>query len=574
MSAEDESYEETSTSLKQMYIIDQDDDSDSDGEGGDQQQNAGGVTVAAEIGDVDDLRSHTKEILDMEWKNQKAIQLLTKLMDLDNPSISGKMVDFLFQDGVCEVLLDFITRLGQGERPSPQSEDNNTTLKMSFKATILITADEPSDALMSFLNKKAVTITRKIFDVFREDSAGSFYHAARVLETMLRIYPGIVYDAITADGRLAERMNGMLRYLGCVPVADIVVMLVCMSPVPKMSPGYAAAAKSRWNFLEGISSMNLLVKLAEIAVNAASHCWIGGYVCADDHSSAALQVLLELVEKFSMEDNGEIVLRAFGHNPDLLDILLNCGLGLDASKTEIHVSDEDLERSYQRRRAHIRFLCYLLKRSANNQIVVYVGNANAPPTPLMINNMLFPLRSPMLAHLKTRVADICASLIKQSNIFEKVLEACAVTYPGHKVAKPFSALRLLLVEFIVLLVEADAEVSTLLDLEIWKMLITWIFEYPHNSIYHSMMYRMIFSVLRQNNDDVLRNVIQKSRLINLLADNFLPYSDEGHAAGPGRNAPEDVVAKSALRGIITNCSNAIRLQVSKHILFMNYCVAY
>jgi hypothetical protein len=560
MSSEDGSYAQTSSSLKDMYIIDQDDDSDSDEDDGPQQQQAN-VTVAAEIGDVDDLRSHTKEILDMEWKNQKAVQLLSKLMELDNPSISGKMVDFLFQDGVCEALLEFITRIGLGARPSPQSEDNNTTLKLSFKATILITADEPSDALMSFLNKKAVIITRKIFDVFREDSAGSFYHAARVLETMLRMYPGVVYDAMTSDGNLAERMNNMLRYLGCVPVADIIVMLVCMSPVPKMSPSYNAAAKSRWAFLEGISKMNLLVKLAEIAVDSSSNCWAGGYVTADDHSSAALQVLLELVEKFSMEDNGEIVLRPFGLNPDLLDIILNCGLGLNSTRAEIEVDSADLERSYQRRRVHIRFLCFLLKRSANNQIVVYVGNPNAPPTPLMINNMLFPLRGPMLSHLKTRVADICNALIKQSTILDKVLEPSAVSYPGHKVAKPFSALRLLLVELLALMVEADAEVSTLLSLDIWKMLINWIFEYPHNNIYHSMMYRVIFSVLRQNNEEVLRNAVQRSRLINLLADNFLPYSEDGHAAGPGRSAPEDVVAKSALRGIITNCSNAIRLQV-------------
>jgi hypothetical protein len=68
-------------------------------------------------------------------------------------------------------------------------------------------------------------------------------------------------------------------------------------------------------------------------------------------------------------------------------------------------------------------------------------------------------------------------------------------------------------------------------------------------------------VARQNDESVLKNVFQKARLITLLADNFEPYSDDGHASGPGRGASIDSVNKSSLRGIICNCSNAIRLQV-------------
>ncbi len=72
-------------------------------------------------------------------------------------------------------------------------------------------------------------------------------------------------------------------------------------------------------------------------------------------------------------------------------------------------------------------------------------------------------------------------------------------------------------------------------------------------------------VVRQNDESVvLKNVFQKARLITLLGDNFEPYSDDGHASGPGRGASIDLVNNSSLRGIICNCSNAIRLQVCHH----------
>ncbi len=70
------------------------------------------------------------------------------------------------------------------------------------------------------------------------------------------------------------------------------------------------------------------------------------------------------------------------------------------------------------------------------------------------------------------------------------------------------------------------------------------------------------SICRQNDEAILKNVIQRTKLIALLYDNFEPYSSDGHAAGPGKGAAVEIKNKISLRGLITNCSNAIRLQVS------------
>lgn len=92
------------------------------------------------------------------------MHLLNKMLELEEPSISAKMVDFLLQPGVCESLTDFITQVGTNPRPLPH-ESNSTELKLSYRATMLLSVDEPSDALLLFLSKKARVIATCMFDV-------------------------------------------------------------------------------------------------------------------------------------------------------------------------------------------------------------------------------------------------------------------------------------------------------------------------------------------------------------------------------------------------------------------------
>lgn len=132
--------------------------------------------------DIEKLKEQTNELLDSKWKESRNIHLLGKMLDLEQPSITIKMVDFLLQDGVCECLLSFITQVGTGvPRPGP-NDPHSDALKLSYRAVILLSPENPTEALNAFLSKKAAVIARTIFDVFRNDSAGSFYHAYRIIE--------------------------------------------------------------------------------------------------------------------------------------------------------------------------------------------------------------------------------------------------------------------------------------------------------------------------------------------------------------------------------------------------------
>lgn len=110
------------------------------------------------------LKEQTKLLLDTKWKEERNLHLLNKMLELEEPSISAKMVDFLLQSGVCENLTSFITQVGTSRRPYPH-ESNSPVLKFSFRATMLLSVDEPSDALLNFLSKKARVIATCMFDV-------------------------------------------------------------------------------------------------------------------------------------------------------------------------------------------------------------------------------------------------------------------------------------------------------------------------------------------------------------------------------------------------------------------------
>mmetsp|Transcript_10398 Transcript_10398/g.15810 ORF Transcript_10398/g.15810 Transcript_10398/m.15810 type:complete len:763 (-) Transcript_10398:228-2516(-) len=561
------SYDDSSSSsVQESYRIA---DSDSDeGEDDDCGVDAG----TSHVQEIANLKDLTKNLLNTEWKMSRNKQLLTKMLELEEPSISPKMVDFLLQDGVCDMLLEFITQIGDRRRPYPHESDSQE-LRHSYRATMLLSVDEPSDALMSFLNRRASVIARAMFEVYREDSAGSFYHAARVIESLLRLFPGEVYDGLTSDGQLEVRMGRVLRYIGYPPVGDLIVILVALTPIPRTSPLYAVCSSSRWKFFEGLSKWIFMLRLANIIVAPATHCRVDEYVTPEQHCSAASQTLQELIEKLSIEDIGEILLQPLGYTISLLNSFMDKGTGLCADGSKLECDDEDSETFFTSRRVCLRLLCFLLKRSAAPENVCFVSGPMSNPVPTRVPNRLYPLRPLLVEHLTTRLDSLQQVLVDSAAQLPSTDSDSTlgpIVYPGHVVKIPFSSHRAQLVELLVLLVEASESVVCKIREDLWKLLISWVFDYAYNDIYHSMFYRLLFTALRQNDDSTLKILFKNAKLITFLLDAFDPL--DGNTEGVTTDPSVDPGAatrcslsakdKASLRGFVINATNAIRLQVS------------
>lgn len=280
------------------------------------------------------------------------------------------------------------------------------------------------------------------------------------------------------DGLLPSRFQNILRYIGFPPVCELLVMLVAFTPISRSSQLFLASEKPRWKFLEELNKWNLLLNLTRAIVNPASVCRCTDDVNEDQHSTAACQLFQDLIEKISLEDTGDLLLLPLGQDSIIVDVLIDTVVD--------HRSNAGLRRSAS------KILCFLLRRSAESEIVCFITTSpNATPSTTYLPNRLFALREKIVSSTKDRIEDLNQALLiyDESNLYP-------TKYSSYEIKKPFGTLRLFIVEIVVLTVESDETVAGLIPLDVWKSLISWTLKYAHNNIYHALFYRLIFAVLR------------------------------------------------------------------------------
>ena len=550
------------------YLIDSDDSDDGNARDADPRtpQN---VPKIVTIEDLEALKSDTLNILDRSWKTSRNKRLIAKMLELDEPTITAQMVDFLVQADACEVLIGYITQNGEvGKRPSPV-DPHSDELKLAYKTMMLITSDEPSDGLIDFLSKRASMVTRLIFRIFEDSSAGSFFHVYRVCELFARYYPTDVFDALCSDGRMTERMTMMLRYIGYAPVTELIVMIIGLGPISRSSPLYSACEPGRTKFMRQLLDWQLFKRIAEIVISPEDKCYTGAYVDAESHSLYAAQLFQECVEKLSLEDIGEQLLRQLSDTSELIDMLANA------------VQDQTLH-EYKRQNA-AKILYFLLRRAADPEIACMMGGAQGGMMqPAQIQNRLFPLRENIVLHVGKHLPNLIHTLLLYSPVQAKNLSTAAKLNPipesplrfnTYEVPEPFTTMRLSFLELIVIMVESDEKMGNHLTSDLWRLLFKWCVIYAHNTIFHSLFYRLVFAILRQNQQHQ-RCLFVQSNFLNFLIETYLdvPFQldDAGNLASSGgsehlhppRNAAGIVKNRFVARCLIMNCAHAVRLQAA------------
>jgi hypothetical protein len=317
--------------------------------------------------------------------------------------------------------------------------------------------------------------------IFLEDSGGSFYHAYRVLECLLRCYPADTFDGLCEDGNLSVRMGNLLKYVGFAPVHELAVMLVAFTPVVRSSQLCVISSKSRWIFLDQLNSWNIMLHTVEAIVRPSELCVCTESVTADQHSTAASQLFQDLVEKLSLEDSGDLLFLPIAQTSEILDLLM------------LTTADQSLDSCV--RRSAAKNVGFLLRRAAEPEVVCFVATNNAtPPTPTYIPNRLHTLREKIVTYARDRMDNVIAALISYDDVHEDNRDA--VKYSSYEVRRPFGVLRQLLIEVLALTVESDESVASMIPLQLWTLLISWILRYAHNNVYHALFYRLVFAVLR------------------------------------------------------------------------------
>lgn len=489
--------------------------------------------------------------------------VFAKVLDVENPIVTATLVNILNEDDACALFISYITRLAvdahsaestasrvqngpvdnvDNVENSDITRDTETVtadLRRSFRATMLLTNDDTSDALITFLPRKSALMTKCIFPVFQPNSHGNLRHACRVIDYLLRLYLDDVYDVIGCDAATVQRyMEPMLTYIDHAYVAEAFLTMVCKPHSAALMRYYASSPQKKWKFFRSLSEWKVLLVLAE-------HVYSTEY--SEKHNIGAADVFVELLDRLAADDNGELLLQPAAYCPELLEGLVHAAV--DPSPT----------RTIGQRTGAMKCVFRLLQKSTSEKV-------QGPPTSPyqsfggtivnLVPNQLAPLRERIFALMETQhVHKLLRYLVEkyedQQNIemdlaSGKPLPDGAVRHTGYVVKVPFTEFRLTLVEALVEIVAHNPrKLGEHFDASVWRVLVHWFFEYSHNNLYHAAFYQLLFIALRTDNQATLEALVKKQKLVTALVEH---YRNGGVGASN--------------RGYILQCCNAIRLQAA------------
>lgn len=518
--------------------------------------------------------------------------ILRKLLADDRPpAVSAAMVSVLRQDTACKLLLGLITRLdGAGgeeldaedadmgqqaarrEREDVEADADASeapeALRLSYRATMLLTNDDTSDALLTFLSDKSKLITKRVFLVFSRHARGNLRHGCRVLDFLMRLYLDDVYDVVGESPAAARRyMGAMLAHIEHAPVAEAFLTLVCKPHSAAVMRFYSCTPPKKWAFFRALSDWKVLLVLA-------AHVSTPAY--SEAHSIGAADVFIELLDRLAADDNGELLLQPAAYCPELLEGLVSAAV------------DRSGARSIGQRTAAIKCVLRLLQKSSLDKV-------QGPPTSPyqsfgativnMVPNQLAPLREKIFSLIETHLPKLLRYLVDKydhQQTIEMDLEADtpvlppgAVRHTAYVVKVPFTEFRLTLVQTLVEIVAHNPNKlasSELFDARVWRVLVAWFFEYAHNNLYHAAFYQLVFIALRSDSqahhqrkqsEDLMQSpaapqatvsslevLVKKLKLVSLLVEHY--RRDESNASN----------GSSSYKGYILQLCNAIRLQAA------------
>ncbi|TDH70588.1 uncharacterized protein CCR75_001863 [Bremia lactucae] len=490
-------------------------------------------------------------------------ELMLGILNEENPTVSAALVSALSHDLVLIRFIGFVTRAPSSTAEAPDGPDANKLatsadfsarqeyetqdpvtpeLLTSYRATMMLTNDDTADALLTFLGDKSKLLTRCLFQVFHRDSKGSLRHACRVIDRLLRSYLDDVYDVLGKDARTVQRyMGALLPYLGHAPVAELFLTLVCKPHSAALRQLYISTPPKKWAFFRALAEWKVLLVLAKHVCNNEY---------GETHSIGAADVFVELLDRLAADENGQLLLLPTSYCPELLEGLIQA-----AVEPEVHTS----VRTVGQRTAAMKCVFQLLQKSTLEKV-------QGPPTSPyqsfgativnLVPNQLSPLRKKIYEIVERHLGEILEYLIQryvsQQNIkmpnkdSGKPLPDTAIRHTAYVVKVPFTELRLTLVEALVeIMAHNPGLMSEHFDVNVWRVLVTWFFEYSHNNLYHAAFFQLVFIALRTDNQQALKVLVKKLKVVTLLVEHY-------HADG----------ICTSNKGYILQICNAIRLQAA------------
>jgi len=462
----------------------------------------GGDEDEFEIWNPNDLIAQIQSTEDSQQKQILKRELIEKFLDQQRPILTSKMRDFLLEPGMIEILFGFVSRLDEvpqqeNAHPTKKRElnpsDNEDPVRRSFNVMGLFI--DPMNDLDDVLGERMEPLVRELFNVFLPNSSGNFYHANKIMEQLLLKAPVETTQALVSTNLLWRALD----YTHEAPVVDILIEAFCCS-FPKQSD---------------------IITFYKSLVEAKMFDRIGEKICTPGNplSPHVAEFFIRLIEKLSSFEMSGILFINLCRMPAFIDSLFKL------------ITSEDPKVFLAQRQAAASVLRELLIRSGEK---MFEHPEFARPMP----NMLSAVHDKLHDHAKGHIASVASVLIHMDATQRRDKE---ILYSAYTVKRPFGMYRFALVEILSDLIVCQPALLANLPTAIWKVLSGWFLEYRQNNLYHIQFYKIFQVVVRENNEEALKQLLQDSRFLSKMIEQY---------------RSQDL---SCLRGFVILIANTLRL---------------
>ena len=413
---------------------------------------------------------------------------------------------FMYPVDVTEVLTNFIAQYieglkGDGSRPFHREYTDMISLERSYRTMeYLIKVFLVERA---FVEKKIKCIFSGLFNIFKPEALGNFFHAHKVI-THLLTHPESATDAI-AEILALPRESAILPFLNNLhepPVLDIFVACAQCS----------CDASLRRRFYHLIHECSYLSVLA-------------GYLCCPAPSPFQIESvfaggdIVNRIVDLEVEQQSKLLFWDVASLYRLVDAI--CEAILKGSAGDDSEGKTSLNPNCPVKQTLFECLMKILKSSRE----VFLHRASGGNGPKFEVNFLGK-------HLSLQIGAF-SNLILKSFQGKSVSE---VKLAGFKVAS-FGVWRMTCIELIYQLLancsdqEAQASALNSVPGPFWKLLVNNFFEYKHNNMFHVLFYRITVWLLKTGHEQSLKQFISKPKLLSKMIEHYKMKKFDGAFRG-------------------------------------------
>jgi len=131
-------------------------------------------------------------------------------------------------------------------------------------------------------------------------------------------------------------------------------------------------------------------------------------------------------------------------------------------------------------------------------------------------NMLSAVHDKLHDHAKTFVSSLAETLIS----LDSQKKETPIPFSAFTIKRPFGLFKFCLVEILTDLIICAPDILDKLPQQIWRVLGSWFVEYCHNNLYHSLFYKIIQIIVRENHVESLQGLLKQYRFLTKMIEHY------------------------------------------------------